>query len=426
MMKNIPQQNSKSMDGITDIKTMYGIDDAFFDFVEKHSSCDTAKLLLSTSKGAATGFDLKFAAMQIDCRQRIAKKLPQVAQMKRFVFPSTLSTEQCTCQAVAQFHATLFSGMADVADLTAGLGIDDYYIAGEVKRLTSVEITPLLAAALRHNMHMYRTNVNVVNADAANWLNQAATDGLHFDAIFIDPARRGKNDCRTYGLADCQPNVLQLLDKIGRITGTLFIKASPMCDISQCIAEVPGITHIYVIGVNNECKELLLRTSLGTSHNEGEVTVHTLNFENATHTQSLTLTIPRAATQHIKYCDTILPHLYEPNCCIMKAQAFDELSAQYDQIQKLGPNSHLFTSSMAYTDFPGRRFDVIETIPFKSSTAKQVGAKYPKANISTRNFKLTAQELKKKLKIADGGEIYIFATSIKNDENILIITKKSQ
>ena len=424
-MKHIPQQDNTNMDEMTDITATYGINDAFFDFIDKHSTCDTAKLLLSKSNNA-TDFDLKFAVMQIHCRQRITKKLPQIVRLKHFLFPSALATEQCTCQVVAQFHSTLFEGMHSVADLTAGLGIDDYYIAQQVKTLTSVEITQLLATTLRHNMGLYRPNVTVVNADASTWLGQAIANGLRFDAVFIDPARRGENDRRIYSLTDCQPNVLQLLDPIKHITDTLFIKASPMYDVAQCISEVPGITHIWIVAVNNECKELLLRTSLDANSNlEKKVTINTLNFENEDSPQSLTLSIPRSNTPPIKYCDRILTFLYEPNCCIMKAQAFNELTAIYDQLLKLSVNTHLFTADTAYTDFPGRSFKVIETIPFKSSCIKQVRAKYPKANISTRNFRLSAQELKKKLKIDDGGDIYIFATTSGSD-NLLVITKKLQ
>ena len=139
------------MNNTMDIVTEYGIGPDFFEYIESHKSCDTAKLLLA-SKKPGPAFDLKFAILQIECRKRISRKVPELAGMPHFIFPSALSTEQCTCQPVAQFHASLLDGCANVLDLTAGLGIDDYYIAGKTGHLTAVEKNPLTASALKYNM----------------------------------------------------------------------------------------------------------------------------------------------------------------------------------------------------------------------------------------------------------------------------------
>ena len=410
-----------------DIVAKFGIGNDFFDFVEKNKDEDTTKLLLS-KKNKNLNFDLKFATLQIKCRKRIAKKLPEIASCKKFIFPTLLSTEQCTGQTVAQFHASLFEHMANVLDLTAGLGIDDFYIADKAGCVTSVEADPLVAAALQYNMSAYKRNITVVNDDARNYIKTLSASASRFDAVFIDPARRDENSRRTYGLKDCEPNVLQMIGDIKQTTDTLFIKASPMLDIAQVIIEIPEITKIWIVGVNNECKELLLRADFKANRptTETDIEINTLNFEAPHSCQMLRLPHRNMISQQaIKYCDgNILPYIYEPNCCIMKARAFNELSTRYDNLLKLSENSHLFTADKFYEDFPGRIFQVVETIPFKDKFIKRLNKKYPKANISTRNFILSANDVKNRLKIQDGGNIYIFATSTQNQENILIVTQK--
>lgn len=409
---------------MTDIISEYGINDDFFEYVESHINCDTSKLLFS-KKGQNLTFDLKFAALQIECRKRIARKVPEITALKHFIFPTSLSTEQCTCQEVAQFHATLFKGAGSILDLTAGLGIDDFYISKEVEQLTSVELSPLLAAALQHNMQRYRSNVTVANDDATNYLHQSIAANRRFDAVFIDPARRGQNDKRIYGLSDCEPDVTQMLDLIKAVTDNLYIKASPMLDLSQLVATIPHITDIHVIGVNNECKELLLHLDFTSAPQGRQVAINTINFENnSANPQVLCLTFRSSQNASVEYADSILQYIYEPNCCIMKSAAFAELSCKYDKLLKLGANTHLFTSDSLYQDFPGRAFKVTDTMSFKSKLIKNLSKRYPQANISTRNFLLPAQALRQRLKIKDGGDTYIFATTLLDKEQILVIAQK--
>lgn len=406
------------------IITEYNINNDFFDYIENHLNCDTSKLLLS-KKEHDNVFDLKFAILQIECKKRIAKKVPEIASLKNFIYPSTLSTEQCTSQIVAQFHATLLSHKKNVLDLTAGLGIDDYFIASKIDKLTAIEKNAMLAATMQYNMGIYRNNITVINDDAHNYLKSATTSQLHFDAIFIDPARRGKMNERTYGLNDCEPDVLQMLDLIKNVTDTLYIKASPMLDITQLLSTIPHLQDIHIIGVDNECKELLLHIDFQNipPHND-KITINTLNFKESSTYQTLTFDFSENKESTINYSAEVLQYLYEPNCCIMKSGAFPVVSKTYPLLLKLGKNTHLFTSSTLLTNFPGRIFNVIEIIPFKDKYTKHLHSRYPKANIATRNFKIQAHEVKKRLKIQDGGDIYIFATTLLNKEQILIITHK--
>lgn len=413
------------MNNTMDIVTEYGIGPDFFEYIESHKSCDTAKLLLA-SKKPCPAFDLKFAILQIECRKRISRKVPELAGMPHFIFPSALSTEQCTCQPVAQFHASLLDGCANVLDLTAGLGIDDYYIAGKTGHLTAVEKNPLTASALKYNMAMYRPGMTVVNDDAASYLASVIASHARFDAVFIDPARRDGQDKRTYGLSDCEPDVMQMLDGIREITDTLYIKASPMLDITLLTTTVPHLAAIHIVGVDNECKELLLKLDFKTTGQEGGGTcVNTLNFETGSDApQQLAFNTEEQKTFAVNYGSEVLAYLYEPNCCIMKGGAFPALAKACPGLLKLGQNTHLFTSAEPRYGFPGRAFRVVETIPFKDKHIKQLHKQYPKANISTRNFRLPAHEVKKKLRIADGGDTYIFATTLPGDRQVLVITNK--
>lgn len=409
-----------------DIVAEYNINSDFFDYIETYINCDTTKLLLSKKERNNT-FDIKFAILQIECKKRVAKKIPEIAALKYFLYPSALSTEQCTSQIVAQFHASLLSNTENILDLTAGLGIDDYYIADKTHNLTAIEKNVLTAAALLHNMNIYRKNITVINNDACVYLESAIKSKLHFDAVFIDPARRGKMNERTYELADCEPDVLQILNMIKEISDTLYIKASPMLDITQLLSTVPHLSGIYVIGVDNECKELLLHLNLKSRpiHSD-DITISTLNFDNKSYApQTLSFNFRECRHFTVNYnTGDILQYLYDPNCCIMKSGAFPVIAKKYPQLLKLGKNAHLFTCDTFFPEFPGRLFNVIETIPFKEKYIKQLYKRYPKANIATRNFKIAAHEIKKKLKIQDGGDIYIFATTVQNKEQVLIITHK--
>ncbi len=402
------------------MKRPFSISDAFFSFIRENINADPTKLLLK--KHPELDFDLKLAVLQIECRKKIYKKLPDIFNLEHFLFPSSLSAEQCTCQAVAQFHSTLFKGMNSVLDLTSGVGIDDFYIAENVKELIAVEKNQDTASAHKYNMSVNnKNNVTTINDDCYNYIDTVINADLKFDAIYIDPARRDKLDKRVFGFESCEPNVLSMLDKISAVTECLYIKASPMIDITQAVKDIDNISDIWIIGVKNECKELLFKVNFSQKCNNKKI--HTINFENDSCTQSLSFNWP-VTEHHITYADSITDYIYEPNCCIMKAGAFNELQQEYRVLLKLGRNTHLFTCNEPIKDFPGRRFKVIEVIPFCNKNIKSIHAKYPKINVGVRNFKLEAQELKKRLKVNDGGNLFLFGVTLGDKEMIMVIAEK--
>lgn len=401
-----------------DLKTLINLNNnvEFKNFIRSNINADTNKLRLKNFQELS--FDVKFALLQIDCKNRIKKKLPEIFESDKMLFPCILSTEQCTAEEIAKFHASLLSPENTVLDLTAGLCVDTYYISKVVKNVTAIEINPETATLAYFNMTTNTNNVNVLCEDSINYINNCTNK---YDIIFVDPARRGDNNKRLFGLADCNPNIVELIPKLSNLAKYLYIKASPMIDISQSISELHNkVTDIWVIGINNECKELLFKVDL-LSQQKINADIHTLNFENST-IQSLS----KAITDSSNLSKTDLTegiYLYEPNRCIMKAQIFDSLEFKYN-VTRIQHNSHLFISNNIIPDFPGRKFQIIEIISFKNNEIKHINKKHPQINVSVRNFKLSAEELKKKLKVKDGGNKYLFGTTDNLNNAILIICNK--
>ncbi|MBE6309521.1 MAG: hypothetical protein E7080_00510 [Bacteroidales bacterium] len=387
----------------------------FLDFINSNINADTNNLRLKKFKDLT--FDPKFAILQIDCKKRIQKKLPEIYTNKSFLFPSILASEQCTAQEIAKFHSTLFESDEIVLDMTAGLCIDVYYISKKVKHITALELNPNTALLSKFNMSNLTKNVTVLNQDCIEYINNCETK---FDTIFIDPARRGDNNKRLFGLTDCQPNIIDLIPNLKNKANTLIIKASPMLDISQSISDLNNcVTDIWVIGINNECKELLFKVDLHCNRVLYPI-LHTINYERDK-VQELSSSITNSNS--INTLPESGMYLYEPNKCIMKAKIFDTLEAVYN-VSPIQKNSHLFLNSNLIENFPGRCFVIEEIIPFKSSEIKHFKNKHPQINVSVRNFKFSADELKNKLKIKDGGEKYLFGTTDCNNNAILIICSK--
>ena len=392
------------------------INDNFFTFIEEHEDDDVEKLRLK--RFSNHDFDTSFAITQIECRKKIRKKLPEIYGKKRFLFPSVLSTEQCTSEVVAKYHATIIGEVDSFLDMTGGLCIDDYYIADNVKELLSIEKNEHTADISRYNMSEMRKNISVISGDSAEYLRG---DVRRYDAIYIDPARRGVNQSRMFGLSDCEPNIIPLLSLIKSHTDVLYVKASPMLDIAQMLREVSDVTDIWVISLRNECKELFFKLDFAlnkrftieeSADNIYESPkVHCINFVDENTMQELNYSYLRdKTTSDIIISDCVKQYIYEPNASIMKANAFGEVCSRY-KVDKVAVNSHLFTSGELVHDFPGRIFQVEDVIPFKDNLLKKALKGIKRINVSVRNFKLTAEQLKKRLKVCDGGSKYLFGTT---------------
>lgn len=381
-------------------------------YVVANAGADTLKLMLKSEPDLP--FDKRFAVMQIECRKKAKNKIPELLANERFLFPKAISAEQCTHQQVAKFHASLFQPTDSVLDMTMGLGVDSYYISQRVASLKAIELDEEIAVAGAHNYAF-----TVVNADSVAWLTQ--TDE-RFDAVFIDPARRGDSGARLYGLADCAPDVLGILPTIKAHAKRLYIKASPMIDVTQSMRDLaPHLTDVWAVSVKNECKELFFEVDFGVEC--ADVQLHALNFE-AGGTQEFAVDSAALAVEGSYGSPSAGQYLYEPNASVMKIGAFAALTRQFP-IQQIAKNSHLYYSDDFVADFPGRKFVIDSIIPFSGKEAKAVGKQHKQLNIATRNFRLSPDELKKRLKVRDGGDCYLFATTLANAEQVLLLTRKA-
>ncbi|WP_287211327.1 methyltransferase domain-containing protein [Muribaculum sp.] len=388
------------------------VDAEFWQWVSDNSHADTMRLRLSAKKAAWT--DL--AITQIECRKRADAKIPKELAFESFLFPTALSAEQCTSDTLAAFHAGLVSPGASVTDLTAGLGIDSFHLASTCREVTAVEIQPEVARALEHNASVLGLgNVTVVCADCCNYV--AALHDKAFDVAFIDPARRGKDNCRLFSLHDCQPDVTWLLPKLARIARKLIVKMSPMLDISSVVSDLPGTTDVYAVGSHRECKELVAVVDLDNDAvTEALIHIWTPNAH-------LVFTRAEEAGARSEYG---IPqqgwYLYEPWPVTQKAAPYKLLCSRFG-VLKLSANTHLYTSPDKIDGFPGTCRRVINILPFSSSVLKTFARTYPHIDVAVRNFPMEADILRRKLKVkpADECGLRLMATTVASDNERLMM-----
>lgn len=393
---------------------MINISSEIYKWIEEHQDEDVSKLRLRYHKQMTE--ELAFAILQIECRRKALKKLSATLQNKQFVFPTTLSAEQCTSDLLSAFHATLIDDGVSMIDLTCGLGIDVYHFAQRVQSITAVERNPEIAQAVEYNAGILGfKNINVQNADCCEFIKNVVS---HFDVAFIDPARRGNSGKRLFALSDCEPDVTAIFNDIKKKCDKLIIKASPMLDISQIIRELPEITEIYAIGTLRECKEIVVVVDFKIRTEIVKVNAVTLDKK-----ESIKLSFDQNdeinATPHYAIPQE-QGYLYEPYPAIMKVAPFRLLSSKYN-VTKLHSNTHLYTSQDQISDFPGDIFKIVDIIPFSSKEIKEFMSKYPQINVATRNFIMSAEDLRRKLKVKDGGDKRVFGCTVSNGSRQLIV-----
>jgi len=359
---------------------------------------------------------------QIDCRQRASKKLGNTLKLApKFMFPSTISAEQCTSDALASVHARLCSGSHRVLDMTCGLGIDTFHIARMAGHVTACEINDETSQCAVHNAQLLGLqNVEIKTADSEEYLSGLKTDS--FDCIFIDPARRGAYGKRLYALSDCKPDVARILPRLLEIAPRVVIKASPMLDISHTLGELTNVTDIMALGDRRECKELVAVCQRGYDGNASIESI-TITGEDSLATFRFNIEEERKATPRAAI-PAEYSWLYEPYPSVLKTGAFNVLATRY-ALEKMSANSHLYHSNERVDSFPGRIFHIKKIVPFNKKGIKEITTLLDKAEITTRNFPLSPEQLMSKLKIKSGGEKRIFATRTVNDKAILIITNQN-
>ena len=380
-------------------------------FIRENLNADVPTLAL---KKAPVGTDVSLALRQIEARQLLRKKVPAWSENEDLLFPVHLSIEQCSSEASAQYKANLLSGET-FADLTGGLGIDTYFISRHFHQADYVERQAELCDLAKHNLEMLNADVKVWNETAEDYLKHCEPK----DCIFIDPARRDENGRKTVFISDCTPDVAALQDMLLEKAKKVMVKLSPMLDISRALEELRHVSEVHVVAVANECKELDV---IMERDHQGEPRFVCVNL--LTQQPELRFTMEEERNCLGKLADDVSKYLYEPNPAVMKAGCYKLLTEHFG-VFKLHKNSNLYTSEQLVADFPGRIFEVEGWAPYNKKLKQTLLADVGKASIAVRNFPLSVAELRKAMKISDGDETYLFATTLKGEKKVVIRTKKT-
>lgn len=385
----------------------------FEDFIREHREDDVRELALKANSYADV--DMSKALVQIDGWQRARRKLPLWASTDGIVYPVHLSMEQCSSEITARYKASIVEGGERVADLTAGFGVDATVLASRYVHLTYVERNEELC-------HIARNNLPLLGVDSVDVICGEAEDVLgslpRQDLIFLDPARRDMHGGKVVSIADCTPNVCLLQKLLVGKADTVLIKLSPMIDLSCVERELGCVQEIHVVSVENECKEVLVKMSAADKCDMRMICVNLVEGKEA---MVFSFTRGEEALARCNYAEVVESYLYEPNASIMKAGCFKRI-AEWFGISKLHPNSHLYTSDSYVADFPGRAFRVLGIYSPKSKKREGIGV--AQANISVRNFPVSVADLRKRLKLREGGDDYIFATTLADGRRVLLLCKK--
>lgn len=427
------------------------------EFVAMHRDEDVRELALKAKR--VEGLDLSLALDQIAGWQIASKKLPQWASYEGIIYPPHISMEQCSSQFTAQYKSeiaqTLLASAATVrarvsdsaesdmqtaknvfqlsdspesdtlvakramVDLTGGFGVDFSYLARGFSQATYVERQRHLCDLADHNMAALGLDqARIVCDDGVEYLRQMGP----VDFIYLDPARRDEHGSRTYAIEDCTPNVLELRDLLLAKSQYTLVKLSPMLDWRKAVADFDGaVREVHIVATGNECKELLLVLGQQVHEEPSAPRVFCVNdnqridYDSAAYTQGLRIggkPLPEAKN-----------YLYEPNASIMKAGCFDLVEERFG-VTQVGPSSHLFVSATPVADFPGRGFAIEAIGGMNKKDIKRLLNGTKQANIAVRNFPLTAPQLRKKLKLADGGPVYLFGTTMQGCDHVLLRTSK--
>lgn len=348
---------------------------------------------------------------QIAARKRAKDKLPTWFATENIIYPATISIEQTSSEAAAQYKSELVSGNS-LIDLTGGFGIDDYYFSKKVDHVTHCELNLGLSAIAKHNFQVLGAgNIECLPGDSLDVLELLERQWAW---MYVDPSRRSDAKGKVFLLKDCLPNVPELLDTYFKYTNNILIKTAPLLDITAGLGELHSVKAIHIVAVNNEVKELLWILEKG-------FTGPPMLYAIALGKDSREVFETHYDTEEEAFYELPRNYLYEPNSAIMKSGAFDAVSRHYN-VAKLHKHSQLYTSDVLI-DFPGRRFVINKIIPFQKTTMKQLEGK--KMNITVRNFPVSVEDLRKKWKIKDGGDVYAFFTTNKKDEKLVLVCSKA-
>ena len=387
-------------------------------FAREHRQDDVRRLALQAAK--YPDMDFSFALHQIKGWQVACKKLPSWAAHEQLLYPQQLSMEQCSSEQTARYKQQLVQRLCGqtqnegiLVDLTGGLGVDFSFMAQGFRQAYYVEQQVELCALANYNFPLLGlSSAQIICGDGTTFLQSMADQAM---VIFLDPARRDAAGSKTYAIEDCTPDVALLSDELVNKAQWVVVKLSPMLDWHAAVAQLKHVCEVHIVGVGGECKELLL--VMQQHRDEQPLQLYAVNDGKV-----FTCSAEEAQQRTPLLQTSTFDYLFEPHASLMKAGCFGALSARYG-VKGLATNTHLFAAMMPVNDFPGRQFRVLAVTPFSKKSLRSALHGIETANLAVRNFPLSVVELRKRLKLKEGGEHYLFATTI-GTMHALIICKK--
>lgn len=375
-------------------------------FIRKHSTDDVTSIALR--KSPFPDVSAAELAAQIDGIQRCLSKLPLWGKTEGIYFPQRLNIEQASSQKTAIYKSRLIKGTR-VADLTGGYGIDTFFLASQAGEVVYVEQNAVLSEIARHNLELLgASNIRFITSESLGFLQNNQDE---FDTIYIDPARR-KESRKVFRLKDTEPDVVTNLPLLLSRAARIIIKTSPLLDIHSGLEDLKNVSEVHIVSVKNECKEVLWVIDKDFT-GQPVVTCAAIHDENA---PAFTFSLDEEKETVITTFSEPQSFLYEPDVSLLKAGCFKLISARY-KIEKLHPNTHLYTSVSRIPKFSGKIFRICSVTPYKDFSRQK---KVQKANVVARNFPMSTDELRKKHKFKDGGNEWLFFTTGPSG-NLLVI-----
>ena len=387
--------------------------DELKEFIISHRTEDPLSLVLQQKKYPK--WDMKFVAQQIEGYRMAQDKLPTLSLCDDFVYPPKLNREQCSSETTALFKATEYAKGKHIADITGGLGIDTVFMAKYAATVDYIEQDEELHDIATHNFRVLELgNISAHCSDSINFLKNT---NKHFDLIYADPARRDNQGRKVSALENCTPNILENIDLLLSKTDMLLIKSSPMLDITEAVAQLKHVSEITIVAVKNECKEILFLCTGSVSDTSPKC--RCINFKSNGSVDKITFNREEETTLSIPYSANIEQYIYDPNVTLLKGGAFKTTSILYD-IKKIHRNTHLYTSEKKIEQFAGRIFKVIKEL---HPSAKEIAKDIPngKAHVITRNYPMSSEELQKKLRLKEGGDLYIIGLTKRDDKKAIYL-----
>lgn len=381
-------------------------------FIASHETEDVCKLALRFS-----GADMPFLLAQIAGRQIARQKIPTWYANPEIVYPPHLSLEQASSEATARYKRSLLPvGKRRFVDLTGGMGVDFSFLSASFTDAVYVEQNPELCRIASHNFSVLGLkNATVQNVAAELFLRQ--TDGT--DVVYIDPSRRNDAGHKVFRIQDCTPNVAEIGALLLEKSDAVWIKYSPMLDISLAVKTLESVRRVYVISVDNECKELLFELSC----DGGECAYHAVNLMKNGRVDLFSFCVSDKQAVVPQFAALPGEYLYEPNASVLKAGAFNTVSTAFG-VKKIHRNSHLYTSDELVADFPGRIFRVRRFFAPNKKNIRSLLSETGKANISVRNFPASVAEIRRQSGLKEGGDVYLFATTLADESKVWVVCEK--